>query len=70
LDIGGVVWIIGAAMNLETIYPVLMDALDRQISDIAIPYDVGVHSGRRTWGGPRIVPFQLLIIISSPSARP
>lgn len=24
----------------------------------------------RTWGGPRMVPFQLVIVISSPSARP
>jgi hypothetical protein len=53
LDGGWLIGILVAAVHLEGVDSILVDALCG-----------------RTWGGPSIVPFQLDINRSSPSARP
>lgn len=53
-------------MNLEAVDAILVHAL---CSGQAKEY-VEADKEIRTWGGPRMVPFQLLMSRSSPSSRP
>jgi hypothetical protein len=67
LDGGGGVWVGLAAVDIQAVDPILMHALELQVSPIARPHAVIDHL---TCGGPNMVPFQLDIDISSPSERP
>jgi hypothetical protein len=66
LDSGWLIGILVAAVHLEGVDSVLVDALRKHLS--VLLYPKGVCG--RTWGGPSIVPFQFDINRSSPSARP
>lgn len=65
----GVVW---STVDVDTVYPVLVDALMYRVVSKVRGHTTldALVEGRQTWGGPNMVPFQLLIIMSSPSASP
>ena len=67
LNGGRVVWITVATVEVDAVNSVLMHALYLLISPASF---LSLQRFIRTCGGPSIVPFQLVIIMSSPSARP
>lgn len=68
LDGRWLVWILVAAVHLQGVDSVLVDALED--SQSAFAHISERERSRRTCGGPRIVPFQFDMSRSSPSARP
>lgn len=64
LDSGRLIGVLLAAVHLDAVDAVLVYGLGKEL---AMP---AVWDQLRTWGGPRMVPFQLLIRRSSPSSRP
>lgn len=69
LDVWVCVWVRIPAGDLEAVYSVLVNSLEikAKVDYFADPSD---FYGPHTCPGPIIVPFQLLIMISSPSSRP
>lgn len=67
LDIWRGIRVVLATGNLETVDAVLVDGLSDLCGQQSLQ---GVQSRQLTCPGPMIVPFQLLIIISSPSSSP
>jgi hypothetical protein len=67
LDSRWFIRILVTAVHFESIDSIFVNALCKQESTMEGAQDKGLG---HTCGGPRIVPFQLAINISSPSARP
>jgi hypothetical protein len=65
-DLGRYIRVVGAAVNLDAVDTILVDALVYGVNVLLIEKIIQAH----TCGGPRIVPFQSDMRRSSPLSRP